>query len=187
MKKQITFFHGGATQEDYDADAKLVDSLKSTLGGEFTVHYPMLPEEEVPDLGRRKQVSYEISASEEDVVLVGHSLGASMLLAYLSENNISKRIAGIFLIATPFWSGHEDWVKAFKLQSDFADRLDKNIPLFFYHCRDDKEVPFTHLSIYKQKLPWATFREISEGGHQFNNDLSVVADDIKKLVSVPRS
>ena len=104
-----------------------------------------------------------------------------MLLACLSEIKVRKRIAGIFLLATPFWSGNEDWVKAFRLHADFAKQIDKKTPLFFYHCRDDEEVPFGHLAIYKQQLPWASFREISFGGHQFNNDLTMIANDIKSI------
>ena len=181
MMKRIIFFHGGGSDEDYQADAKLVASLKLKLGSGYSVHYPLLPNDGTPDLGRRKQISKEISARENDLILVAHSLGASMLLACLSELKIKKKIAGIFILATPFWSGDEDWVKAFKLRSDFATQLDKKIPLFFYHCRDDEAIPFDQLSIYKEQLPWASFREISVGGHQFNNDLTLVANDIKSI------
>lgn len=181
MAKHLIFFHGGGSEEDYEADAKLVVSLKLKLCVGFSIHYPLLPNDGAPDLGRRKQISHEISSSEDNVILVGHSLGASMLLACLSEIPIRKKIAGIFLLATPFWSGNEDWVEAFKMQPDFATRLDRKTPLYFYHCHDDEEVPFGHLAIYRQQLPWASFREISVGGHQFNNDLTIVANDIKSI------
>jgi predicted alpha/beta hydrolase family esterase len=180
-KKRLIFFQGGGGQEDYDADAKLVASLNLKLGSSYLIHYPYLAEEKSPDFGRRKQIGREISESDEEVILVGHSLGASMLLVYLSEIEFQKKITGIFLIATPYWSGDEDWVEPFKLRPDFAKKLDKKTPLFFYHCRDDEEVPFAHLAIYKQELPWASFREISVGGHQLDNDLTIVANDIKSL------
>lgn len=181
MKKNILFIQGGGGEEDYAADAKLVESLHKVLGEEYSIHYPLLPNEDSPDFGRSKQIAKEISLIEADIILVGHSLGASMLLKYLSENKIQKTIAGIFLISTPFWSGDEDWVQGFKLEENFSDKLPKNTPLFLYHCRDDEEISFDHLSIYKQKLPWAVFREIPSGGHQINNDLSMVAQDIKSL------
>jgi uncharacterized protein len=181
MTKQIIFFHGGDSEGDYEADAKLVDSLKAKLGSGYSIHYPLLVNDGTPDLGRRKQISHEISVSADNVILVGHSFGGSMLLACLSELKITKKIAGVFLLAPPFWQGDEDWVQAFKLQPDFAKRLNKKIPLHFYHCRDDQEVPFTHMNIYKQKVPWASFHEIAVGGHQLNNDLTIVATDIKIL------
>jgi predicted alpha/beta hydrolase family esterase len=181
MIKHVIFFQGGAGQEDYDADGKLVASLKLKLGSTYLVHYPLLSEEEAPDFGRRKQIGHEISIGEDDVILVGHSLGASMLLIYLSENKVRKKIAGIFLLSTAFWSGDEDWIEPLKLPPAFAERLDKKTPLFFYHCQDDEVVPFAQLAIYKRELPWASFREISVGGHQLDNDLTIVANDIKSL------
>jgi pimeloyl-ACP methyl ester carboxylesterase len=55
------------------------------------------------------------------------------------------------------------------------------MPLFFYHCRDDETVPFDHLALYKKAVPQAAVREIDAGGHQLNNDLALVAEDIKTL------
>lgn len=86
------------------------------------------------------------SKLRDDVILVAHSLGASLLLKYLSEHNISKRAAGIFLISTPFWSGKEEWVQGLKLQKGFPENLPKNSRIFFYHCRDDEEIPFDHFT-----------------------------------------
>ncbi|MCF2489251.1 alpha/beta hydrolase [Dyadobacter sp. CY347] len=183
MANQVIFFHGGGSREDFQADQKLVESLENALGPDYVVHYPFLPNDGTPDLGRRRQISQAILGSEEGVILVAHSLGASMLLASLSEFEIKHQIAGIFLIATPFWEGSEDWVEPFKLRPDFAEKLDQKVPLFFYHCRDDEEVPFAQFGKYKQQLPWATFREIPSGGHQLNNGLSIIADDIRSNLS----
>jgi uncharacterized protein len=181
MNKHVLFIQGGGGKEDYDADAKLVTSLREALGKGYTVHYPFLSNDSSPDFGRRKQIRKEISLIKGGIILLGHSLGASMLLKYFSENEVKKKIDGIFLISTPFWSGDEDWKQGLKLREDFPDTLPKNVPIFFYHCRDDEEVPFEHLSVYAQKLPNAIVREIASGGHQLDNNLSLVAEDIKSL------
>jgi uncharacterized protein len=182
MKKHVLFIQGGGGEEDYTADAKLVSSLQEVLGETYVVHYPFLPNESAPDFGRKKQISKEISSiKSREVILAGHSLGASMLLKYLSESRTKKKIAGIFLISTPFWSGDEDWKQELKLRKEFPEKLPKSVPVFLYHSRDDEEVPFDHLAIYKQNLPQATVREIATGGHHLNDDLSLVAKDIKSL------
>ena len=183
MSKHVLFIQGGGNG-GYKADEALVASLQNVLTPAYKVHYPkMLADETVPNFGTQwlKQIHKEISSAEGKVILAGHSLGASMLLKYLSENKINENIDGIFLIAPPFWSGNEDWVQPLKLQQDFSDKLPKDIPTFFYHCKDDEVVPFDHLTSYKQNIPWAVFHEISHGGHQLNNDLTIVADDIKSL------
>ncbi|MCF0048599.1 alpha/beta hydrolase [Dyadobacter sp. LJ53] len=181
MQKQIIFIHGGGSPEDFQADEKLAVSLRKELGPGYSVHYPFLPNDGTPDLGRRKQIAHEIDVSEDGVILVAHSLGASMLLACLSEAEIAKNIGGIFLLATPFWQGDEDWVKAFELKPGFAGNMDRKTPLFFYHCLDDEEVPVAQVTHYKHHLPWATFREIAQGGHQFDNNVAIVAEDIKSM------
>jgi uncharacterized protein len=181
MNKHILFIQGGAGEEDHAADAKLVASLKNALGETYVVHYPLLPEESEPDFGRLKQIDKEISLINGDPILVGHSLGASMLLKYLSESSVQKTITGIFLIATPHWSGDEDWKQGLKLHKDFAANMPKDIPIFLYHSQDDEEVPFSHLEFYTRNLPQATVRRLTGGGHQLNNDLSAVAKDIQSL------
>jgi hypothetical protein len=181
MTRHIIFFQGGGGEDDHMSDSKLVHSLKTNLGPGCSIHYPLLPDNGAPDMGRREQIIQEVSASKDDVILIGHSLGASMLLAVLTENKLEKQMAGIFLLATPFWKGDEDWVKPFKLQPEFDKQLDRTIPLYFYHCCDDEEVPVSHLTAYRRYVPWASFREIPFGGHQFNNDLEIVAKDIGSI------
>jgi predicted alpha/beta hydrolase family esterase len=177
----ILFIQGGG-ERGYEADEVLVISLKKSLGKRYQISYPeILSDESASDFGWTKQIGEEISKASDDFILVGHSLGASMILKYLSENSVSKKIEGIFLIATPFWSGNEEWKAGLKLKNNFADKLPVEVQIFMYHCKDDEEVPFSHFEQYKQKIPQANFREIKNGGHQLNNDLTLIAEDIKSL------
>jgi len=187
MIQHILFLQGGSDKADHDADASMVASLEKSLDTGYIIHYPILNNDNTPDFGRSKQIGHHLSVGEDGVIVVTHSLGGSMLLKYLSEHHVTKKIAGIFLIAAPFWTGDEDWVQPLKLRSDFAQRLDQDIPLFFYHCRDDEEVPFDHFLAYKEKLPWATFRDRPKGGHRFGEDLAMVGDDIKSVLSVKQN
>jgi uncharacterized protein len=183
MSRQVLFIQGGGNG-GYEEDAKLAASLRNELGTAYKVHYPrMAPDETESEFGSGwpKQIGEEISSIKGEVILAGHSLGASMLLKFFSENKVNKSISGIFLIAPPFWSGNQNWVQPLKLQEGFADKLPKDIPIFFYQCKDDEVVPFDHFVIYKKNVPWAVFRELATGGHQFDNDLTMVAQDIKSL------
>ncbi len=182
MSKHVLFIQGGGNG-GYEADAALVASLQKNLSTAYSVHYPKIPDGSEQNFPGQwlEHISRAISSASSDVILAGHSLGASMLLKYLSENKIEKKISGIFLVAPPYWSGSEDWVQPLKLQEGFAHKLPKDIPIFFYQCKDDEVVPFEHFKLYQQNLPRANFREIPHGGHQLNNDLTVVADDIKSL------
>ena len=181
MKKTVIFIHGGG-EGGYEADTKLADSLRKELGANYEVHNPQIHfNDALPDYGWLKQIEERISLTSESLILVGHSFGASMLLKYLSENRIQKKIEGLFLIAPPFWSGNEDWVQPLKLWEGFSDKLPEGLPIFFYQCKDDDEIPFDHFMRYKENIRWGVFREMAEGGHQLNNDLSLVAKDIRSL------
>jgi predicted alpha/beta hydrolase family esterase len=184
MKKQILFIQGGG-EGAYEEDGQLVAHLRNALGDAFEVHYPQMPNESDPDYEPWKvQIKKELAALEGEVILIGHSLGSSFLLKYLSEEKIEKSIAGIFLMATPYWGG-DGWkyegYETITLLDDFASKLPSGAPIFLYHGRDDEVVPFAHLALYAEKLPRATIRTLDGRGHQFNNDLSEVVGDIKSL------
>lgn len=179
--KQVLFIQGGG-DDGYSADAAMVASLQQSLGDSYQVIYPQMPDnEDAPDFGWLAQIGRKIEQLQDGAILAGHSLGASMLLKYLAENEVTKPIAGIFLLAAPYWNGDEEWVQGLKLPLDFPKCLPQNVPLFFYHSKDDEEVPFAHLDFYRHFLPSATFTEVETGGHQFYNDLGLVAGDMKGL------
>ena len=182
MDKHVLFIQG-AGDVGYQGDLELVASLRIALGTDYKVHYPEMPTDEVPFFGAGwpKQIGEEISFVKGEVILAGHSLGASMLLKFLTENPVPKNIQGVFLLATPFWSGTEDWKQCLKLNKKFEENLPTDIPIFLYHAKDDEEVPFSHFNRYKKKIPKAIFRESKTGGHQFNNHLSLIIDDILSL------
>jgi predicted alpha/beta hydrolase family esterase len=179
MKNQVLFIQGGG-DDGYKADAKMVDSLRAALGNGFELMYPELKSDEsVPDFGWPEQIGKAINDIKGDFILVGHSLGASLILKYVSETSIPKKIRGIFLLATPFWSGNEDWKRGLLLKDDFPGKLPGDIPINMYHNTDDEVVPFEHLALYRAKLPNAEFHEGKKGGHQFNNELVFLAKEIK--------
>jgi predicted alpha/beta hydrolase family esterase len=181
MKKQVLFIHGGG-QGAYEEDRKMAASLRDALGAAYDVRCPQMPDEDSPEYEAWKnRIVKELTALDDEAILVGHSLGASILLKYLAEEKVEKPVAGIFLVAPPYW-GAEDWeVSEYELPEDFASKLPKELPIFFYHSRDDEWVPFAHLALYTEKLPQATIHEFDGRGHQFNDDLSEVARDIKGL------
>jgi predicted alpha/beta hydrolase family esterase len=181
MKKPVLFIQG-AGEGAHEEDKELATSLQETLGTEYDVLYPKMPHEENPQ-GRpwMAEISKELAALEGKVILVGHSAGGGVLLKYLLKENVTKPLAGIFLIAIPHWDPEDDEDEEYTLHAGFASQLPRGVPIFLYHSRDDEWVPFAHLAFYAEKIPGATVREFDGRGHQFNNDLSEVAADIKSL------
>lgn len=178
----ILFIQGGG-KGWYQVDRPIVASLEEILGEPFRLYDPELYwDESYQDYGWIWQIGVELSKIQNPVVLLGHWFGASMILKYLTENPFAKIIWGIFLLATPYWSGDDDCIQGIKLRDGFENNLCTEVPIFFYHFQDDQEVPITHLDHYMEHLPFATYRTIKSGGHQFVDDMSLVAKDITALL-----
>jgi uncharacterized protein len=139
MKRQLLFVHGGG-EEAYEEDRKLAASLRDALGGGYEVQCPKMPDDDSPQYAAwRDRIASELAELDGEVFLVGHSLGASILLKYISEERTATPIAGTFLVAAPYW-GVEDWeVDEYVLQEDFASKLPEGLPMFFYHSPIDDQ------------------------------------------------
>lgn len=181
-KQQILFIHSAGAQGKGEGSAALVASLREELGAGYTVRFPLMPDPEHPQYRRwKEQLATELAASEDGIILAGHSLGGSVLLKYLSEERCPVAVAGLFLIAVPFW-GKPDWeVDEYVLRPDFADALPPIPKIVLYHSRDDEDVPLSHSGFYAEQLPQATVRTPDRGGHTFPSGLPELVDDLKKL------
>ncbi len=184
MISQVVFIHG-AGEGAYKEDVLLVQSLQKELGSDFDVRYPKMADEaNAPYDLWKQQIQEEIAAVHGPIILIGHSIGASELAKVLTEIKVDIPIAGIFLLAAPFWGG-DGWLyegyEEIELPENTATTLPSDAKIFLYHAHDDEIVPFGHLALYARLLPKATVREVSNGGHQFGNDLSLIAKDIKDL------
>jgi predicted alpha/beta hydrolase family esterase len=181
LKSHVLFVHGGG-EGAHEADEKLAVSLRDALGGGYDVRSPKMPNEGSPEVEAWKdRISEELAAMDGEVVLVGHSVGAFVLLKYLSEEEPEKPVAGLLLVAAPY-VGTGGWeLDEYALREDFASELPEGLQVFLYHGRDDEEVPFEHLALYEANLPRAAVRVSDGRGHQFGDDLSEVARDIREI------
>ena len=185
MKKHVLFIHG-AGEGAFEEDGLLVASLQNALGPAYDVHYPNMPEEDSATYTDWKApIEREFATLDDEVVLVGHSVGGSVLVKYLSEQQRDKPIFALFLLATPYWGADEFWKwDEARLPEDVAAKLASIPRIFLYHSRDDDTVPFAHLALYAAKLPQATIRELDGRGHQLGNDLAEVAEDIRRAETI---
>jgi predicted alpha/beta hydrolase family esterase len=139
--------------------------LGDALGGGYRVRAPRMPEPTHPHYATWARRIRSLLVGTRQPILVGHSLGASVLLKSLAEARRRRALAGLFLVATPFWGAD---FPEFALPPDFGARLRELSPIYFYHSRDDAEVPFEHLARFSRALPHAVVRALDRRGHEFN-------------------
>jgi uncharacterized protein len=179
MARSVLVIHGAGEPRRRRGKVYWEPLLKDSLGPEYRVLAPRMPRPEHPQYWTWARRIDELVGSTRGPILVGHSFGASVLLKYLAETLRRPALAGLFLVATPFWG--PDFPE-FALPPDFGARLRDLSPICLYHSRDDAEVPFEHLEHYQREIPHASVRVLDDRGHEFNQaQFPELAADIRQL------
>ena len=182
VKPQLLFIQGGGAGAHDDWDRKLVESLRRELGPDYEIRYPRMPNEEDPTYAAWKAtLEREFAALGNGAILVGHSVGGTILVNALAEHPLEREPGAIFLIAAPFvgeggWPGGD-----LKPSNDLGTRLPRGVPVHFYYGLTDQTVPPSHGQLYARAVPQARVHRLSGRDHQLNNDLREVAAAILSL------
>ncbi|HEX2911957.1 MAG TPA: alpha/beta fold hydrolase [Chloroflexia bacterium] len=184
MKKQCLFIHSAGPQGPHEGSDDFITFLQKAVGTDYDLLCPKMPDPGQPNYAAwRNEVARAIATVPEDAVLMGHSLGGSVLLKYLAEEAVDKRFAALFIVASPYWGGDSDWsYSEFTLPEDFAAKLPPIGQIFIYHSRDDEVVPERHAALYAEKLPQAILRELDHSGHAFTQGAPELVTDLESLV-----
>lgn len=180
-RTQLLFIQGGGEGVHDEWDARLVDSLMGELGDGYEVRYPRLPDEADPSYPRwRAAIEQELVTLDDCAVVVGHSVGATILIDVLAELPLQRRLDMIVLLAAPFvgsggWPGDE-----FELPADVGDRLPRGVPVHVFHGLADEIVEPSHADLYAQTISQAHVHRLPGRDHQLNNDLREVAEVIRR-------
>jgi predicted alpha/beta hydrolase family esterase len=176
MTVQVLFIQGAGENVHEGWDRKLVSSLERHLG-DSRVHYPRMPGEADPHFAAWKPALVrELDALDDGAILVGHSIGGTMLIHTLADH--ASRARALFLLAAPF-IGDGGWPSdELPARTDFGIG---GLRVFLYQGTADETVPTAHVHLYARALPHATVRVLADRDHQLNNDLADVARDIRAL------
>ncbi len=168
---QVLYIHGGMTFKNKVDYLKFLKTREvsieprvtwsgeyftKALGDKFEIIRPRMPLIEDAKYKEWK-IHFErhFSQLNDNIILIGKSLGGIFLAQYLSENKFPKKILAVYLICAPFDDtlSEEDLAGGFKLKSDLSliEKNCNNLTLLF--SRDDDVVPVLHAEKFKEKLP----------------------------------
>ncbi|HEX2804839.1 MAG TPA: alpha/beta fold hydrolase [Kineosporiaceae bacterium] len=177
--RQILFIQGGGAGTHDEWDDKLFESLRRELGDGHEVRYPRMPDEDDPSYARWSPViRREMADLDDGAVVIGHSVGATILINALAEQPPERTLGAIVLIAAPFvgqggWPGDE-----FELPSDLGARLPQGVRVHVFHGLQDQTAQPSHADLYARVILQAQVHLLPGRDHQLNNDLSDVAKAI---------
>ncbi len=197
MKKQIVVIPGGEAFEnreqyldflkkyqiDFERYAGRKSGWKTWLREalpDYEVILPMMPNESYAVYEEWKiWMDKLIPFLNDEVILVGHSLGGSFLVKYLSENKFPKKIKGIFLVSALF--DYDDY--GYSLQTfSLPDTLDlQTDAIYLYQSKDDKVVPFRSLERFKKELPNAEVHIFEDRGHFNQQEFPELVECVRNL------
>jgi predicted alpha/beta hydrolase family esterase len=141
-----------------------------------------MPNEDEPAYGPWKAaLEREFRTLDDDAILVGHSIGGTILVNALAQSRSTRKFGAIFLIAAPF-VGEGGWPSEdMNPPPDLGARLSRDVPVYLYHGLDDETAPPSHAELYARAIPQARVHRLPRRDHQLNNDLSEIAATIKSL------
>lgn len=103
MVQSVLVIHGAGEPRRWRGKVYWEPLLGDALGRGYRVQAPRMPRPTHPRYWTWARRIDEMVADHQRPILVGHSFGASMVLKYLAETVRRPPLAGLFLLATPFW------------------------------------------------------------------------------------
>ena len=182
MTRQVLFIQGGGAGVHDQWDNKLVDSLRRELGPGYEIRYPRMPDEANPSYAEWKAaLATEIAALDDGAVLIGHSIGGTVLINALATTPPGRELAGIILVAAPF-VGPGGWPSEdIKPIAYLGARLPPEVPVYLYHGSADDIAPVAHAELYAAAIPGAIVHRLDGRNHQLDDDLGEIAAAVRAL------
>src|SRR5215210_2679889 len=154
---EILFIQGGGGQGAHDEwDDQLVDFFILKQKTAYEIRYPRMPDEDTPNYAKwARAIRSEIAGLGDGAVVIGHSIGGTMLAQALAERAPEVKLGAIVLISAPFvgdggWPGDE-----FELASDLGAKLPAGVPVHIFHGSEDATAPPAHAELYARTIAQA--------------------------------
>ncbi|MFW6230462.1 MAG: alpha/beta hydrolase [Nanoarchaeota archaeon] len=192
---QLLYIHGGMTFKSHDDYITYLKEREIQIGSNPI--WPETLEKAFPDMQvikprmpLKENAKYEewkihlerhFPFLEDDIILVGWSLGGIFLAKYLSENTFPKKIKSVFIIAAPFDDtiAGEDLAGGFELTDDLQNLTKENVHIWF--SEDDPVVPKEHADKFRKHAPNADIRIMKDkNGHFIVEKFPELIDAIKQ-------
>jgi predicted alpha/beta hydrolase family esterase len=183
MASPVLVLHSSGPQGPGEGSEPFAARLRDQLGPGFEVSFPIMPQPDEPHYEPwSERIGQILEEADRPLVVVGHSLGGSVLLKRLAETGPSESIRGLVLVATPLWGREQEWEVEWALPEGWTGAETELPRTFLFHSRDDEEIPFAHLHRYAELLPDASVHPLEGNGHLFDRgDLSEILDATREL------
>lgn len=183
MNYEILFIQGAGSVTT-EQEQVIVDALRIKLGDQFTIIYPHMPDADTPSyLAWEAVLTTNLKNLSGKVILLGHSLGASIILKHFSKEPVPDRVLGMILFGVPYWKDQEWDVSEYVIEDDFIGNLSMLDNIYLYHSIDDEVIPTHQFTSYRKIIPKVHWRVLSGTDHSYHGAIPNMINDIHELIS----
>jgi predicted alpha/beta hydrolase family esterase len=195
MKKTVVLIEGGTTFDTYDDYISFLrsmpvsveylekqtwrDSLQSDLGETFKVVRLQMQNKINAKYGDRY-----LEILGDDLVLLGHSLGATFLVKFLAEETIKNNISRVILVAAPFGekkTGPSLGDFAFEGSTNF-EAINPDLKITLFASDNDKLITEDDVEKYQKAIKNLEVKTLPDRGHFSQSEFPELISCIKKEV-----
>jgi len=201
MKKTVVLIEGGTTFETYGEYISFLrsmpvsaeylenqtwrDSLQSDLGETFKVVRLQMPNKINAKYEEWKIYFHRyLEILGDDIVLLGHSLGATFLVKFLAEETIKNTISRVILVAAPFGEKKPgpslgDFI--FESSTNF-EAINSDFKMTLFTSNNDKLITKDDVVKYQKVIKNLEVKTLPDRGHFSQSEFPELISYIKKEV-----
>jgi predicted alpha/beta hydrolase family esterase len=200
MEKSLVIIHGGTTFDTYEEYWNYLVNSTLTLDKITRIDWKDTLKNYFPEIEtiylrmpNSKNARYPewklwfeklIPLLNDEIILVGHSLGGIFLAKYLSENKISKRVIQLNLVAPPYDTEViKDSLADFALEEKVSNITEQVDSVIIYQSKDDQAVAYEDALKYKEDMPEAELIVFEDRGHFLQEEFPELVENIKKALN----
>ncbi len=156
-------------------------------GREFEVVQPELPlstkdELDLPMIIER--MKEQVGFLKSDDIILGHSLGAFIILQYLEAVEMTQTPRAVVLVAAPWKVSNPELRRLFIADLDAEVLMWKAREYVVVHSKDDTMVPFAHGERLAERLK-AKLVATEQSGHFMDEAYPELVETLQKIADTP--
>lgn len=177
---RVISVHGFNASSDMNFHPWLADQLRDRG---FQVETPDLDLSSDDDIDLKQTIAdlkEQIGFLKKDDILVGHSLGAFIVLQYLEAVEMTETPRAVLLIAAPWHVQKEELQRLFVADLDADVLMWKAREFVVVHSKDDELVPFEHGEKMAKALK-AKLVALEDCGHFMKEEYPILLETIQEI------
>lgn len=141
---RVILVHGFNSNPSMNFHPWLRDSLRERGFDVVAPELPLVVGDELDLPAIIEKMKSEVGYLKSDDILLGHSLGAFIILQYLEAVEMTETPRAVVMVAAPFNVSRPELSRLFLVDLDADVLMWKAREFVVVHSRDDKMVPFEH-------------------------------------------